>query len=249
MDLFFVDYDMLPLLIQENYLTGISQGLQQRSTLSSSKETPVGCRGTPSAELESLICCSKAAAALSRADTANSVLRSSQDWSLLSVIGAFCCLNVPAEIVAPLARGGDPQETVDRLAAYGLRREHLLEHMQSLMLKKQTRLYDLVESRSKAAFTRLCSSIQQQLCIQPKRTRSGPQSLKEVIEREEGDVSGEETDEEETEGDSAAAAAAAKRDNSAANKKAGSRAAAKTVQTKARGRGGGVRKERKVKNA
>ena len=70
-----------------------------------------------------------------------------------------------------------------------------------------------------------------------------------VIEREEGDVSGEETDEEETEGDSAAAAAAAKRDNSAANKKAGSRAAAKTVQTKARGRGGGVRKERKVKNA
>ena len=46
-------------------------------------------------------------------------------------------LRVSSQAVAPLAFGGDPKEAVDRLAVYGLKREHLIEHMQCLMLKKQ----------------------------------------------------------------------------------------------------------------
>ncbi|CDJ56721.1 methyltransferase domain-containing protein, putative [Eimeria maxima] len=134
--------------------------------------------------------------------------------------------------VSPLAYGGDPQETVNRLSLYGLRREHLLDHMQSLMLKKQTRLYDSVESKAKAAFTRLCSQQQQQQQqqqIKVKKGRSSGESLKEVMEREENGVSSEETDEEETEGDTLAA----KGDTSNIKKRGGGGGAAAKTQTAA----------------
>lgn len=41
------------------------------------------------------------------------------------------------QAVAPLLKGGEPKETADRLTTYGLRREHLVDHLQSLMLKRQ----------------------------------------------------------------------------------------------------------------
>ncbi|XP_026192006.1 replication factor C subunit 1 [Cyclospora cayetanensis] len=191
-DMFFVDYDMLPLLIQENYLTAIGQGLHQQLGNTSSLHSwdSHGTLGTaPSPELCALESSAKASRALCLADRANAVLRSNQEWSLLPTMAAFCCVDVPAEAVAPLACGGDPKATVERLSTYGLRREHLVDHMQSLMLRKQARLYESVESKSKAAFTRLCSSLlQQQTQIHCSKSKNRTQSLKEVIYATQADL-------------------------------------------------------------
>ncbi|KAL8271846.1 hypothetical protein Esti_004236 [Eimeria stiedai] len=248
LDYFFVDYDMLPLLIQENYLTAIGHGVQQRA----GGAARGGARG-PSAELEGLVCSARAARALAIADSVSSTLRTSQDWSLLPTLGAFCCVDVAAEVhkvkgfiprvnfpawfgrnstqtknkrlfselllqllrnptsgsgigslklsgyldalyamaVAPLLEEGDPKGTADRLAAYGLRREHLVEHIQSLMLRRQERLYERVDSKSKAAFTRHCSTLQQQVQVhlsKASRKAKGTESLKQALEGDEADL-------------------------------------------------------------
>ncbi|CDJ44854.1 methyltransferase domain-containing protein, putative [Eimeria tenella] len=187
---------MIPLLIHENYLAAISHGVQQRGgppgtppklTLGGPRGPPKeagkggppgGPQGGPSAELEGLTSCARAARALCQADVANAILRSVHkvngfiprvnfpSWlgrnstqtknkrlfselllqllktpsagssvGALKLSGYLDALYTMA--VAPLAHEGDAQETVKRLGVYGLRREHLVDHMQSLMLKKQ----------------------------------------------------------------------------------------------------------------
>ncbi|OEH73762.1 AAA family protein [Cyclospora cayetanensis] len=170
-DMFFVDYDMLPLLIQENYLTAIGQGLHQQLGNTSSLHSwdSHGTLGTaPSPELCALESSAKASRALCLADRANAVLRSNQEWSLLPTMAAFCCVDVPAEAVAPLACGGDPKATVERLSTYGLRREHLVDHMQSLMLRKQ-----VLEGDEPAESSSISSSDTEESSAQPAKKR-GP---------------------------------------------------------------------------
>ncbi|KAL8453945.1 hypothetical protein Emed_000656 [Eimeria media] len=93
--------------------------------------------------------------------------------------------------VAPLVEEGNWKETADRLGAYGLRREHLVEHMQSLMLRRQERLYEKVDSKSKAAFTRHCSAMQQQVHVhlsKASRKAKASESLKQALEEDEADL-------------------------------------------------------------
>lgn len=61
--------------------------------------------------------------------------------------------------LAPLLRGEDPKKCVEALEAYGLRREHLVDHLASLRLKTQARLYESVDSKTKAALTRCFNAL------------------------------------------------------------------------------------------
>jgi replication factor C subunit 1 len=77
MDLFFIDYDLVPLLVQENYL-------------SSAEKT---------GDLEQLKRIHRAADSIARGDIANLLIRKDQNWKLLDTFGFNSSL-YPAHLVA-----------------------------------------------------------------------------------------------------------------------------------------------------
>ncbi|PFH35773.1 ATPase, AAA family protein [Besnoitia besnoiti] len=111
LDRFFTDYDMLPLLIQENYVESFRQGQQCGSSptagtsaspysytakkqFSSANARPGG--STNDAMLTNLV--ASAACDLVEADVMNCVLRTNQQWGLLPDIGFFCCVSLPSKV-------------------------------------------------------------------------------------------------------------------------------------------------------
>ncbi|ESS30893.1 ATPase, AAA family protein [Toxoplasma gondii VEG] len=115
LDKFFSDYDLIPLLIQENYLEAFRQGMQRGSSPSAEKfSSPHTFSMTKKTSLSSassrvgvstqpndcfvINLVASAACDLVEADIMNNVLRVSQQWGMLPDIGFLCCVSLPAKV-------------------------------------------------------------------------------------------------------------------------------------------------------
>nr|CEL69260.1 TPA: replication factor c subunit, putative [Neospora caninum Liverpool] len=115
LDKFFSDYDLIPLLIQENYLEAFRQGLQRNSSRSPEKSSSphsfaMAKKAFPSSsnprpggathpnDVFAVNLVASAACDLVEADIMNSVLRTNQQWGMLPDIGFLCCVSLPAKV-------------------------------------------------------------------------------------------------------------------------------------------------------
>ncbi|KAL7066728.1 putative replication factor C subunit protein [Cryptosporidium serpentis] len=214
-EMFFIDFDLIPLLIQENYITAFSGQSSYRISAQSKGNISYG----------NIDIISQIANLFAEADIYNFKLRSNNDWSLLSEIAINCAvipsgsqfqgsflarpefpkwlgknstrnknrrllsellayLTVGTKGTCPSSQGmklngyldclyhkaiipllnknGDFKDNIEKsldiMIKYGLNRDHFTEHITSLMLKQQDKLYDKVDSKTKSAMTRVINS-------------------------------------------------------------------------------------------
>ncbi|KAF7456821.1 ATPase, AAA family protein [Cryptosporidium felis] len=213
LDIFFIDFDLMPLLLEENYIAALSP----KSGHGSSAQAIVS---RPDA-LESIL---GSANLFLESDIFNSKLRTDNEWSLLSEIAINCAVlpgflthnsfiakpefpkwlgknstknknkRFLSELMAVITvgtKGNCPsskelrlsgyldliyfrataplldnnmdtkdaiQASISVLDEYCLSRNHITEHITSLMLKNQVKAYDKVDSKVKSAMTRVINS-------------------------------------------------------------------------------------------
>ncbi|KAH8584640.1 DNA replication repC1 [Cryptosporidium sp. chipmunk genotype I] len=215
LEIFFIDFDLMPLLLEENYISALS--VKGGGGFGSSNQQMTA---TPQV-VESIL---ESANLFVEADVFNAKLRADNEWSLLSEIAMNCAVapglcsansflarpefpkwlgknsttnknkrllselmaiitigrkgNCPSskglrlsgyldliyfKATAPLLNSKmDTKDAIEMsisfMDEYCLNRNHLIEHMSSLMLKNQTRTYDKVDSKTKSAMTRMINS-------------------------------------------------------------------------------------------
>ncbi|KAK9170741.1 Replication factor RFC1 C terminal domain protein [Cryptosporidium meleagridis] len=217
LEIFFIDFDLMPLLLEENYISALSVrsggGFGPGSSNQQMTVTPQ--------MIESVL---ESANLFVEADIFNSKLRTDNEWSLLSEIAVNCAVGpglcstnsflarpefpkwlgknsttnknkrLLSELMAIITvgrKGNCPsskglrlsgyldliyfkataplldskmdtkdaiQMSISFMDEYCLNRNHLIEHISSLMLKNQVRNYDKVDSKTKSTMTRIINS-------------------------------------------------------------------------------------------
>jgi replication factor C subunit 1 len=233
LDMFFVDYDLIPLLVQQNYLKCFAPG-----------------------EIGNAV---KSAALISQADCISRAIRAEQNWSLLPEFGLIGSVFVPPKpedgIGAPypefpvwlgknshsrkisrivqelecivstttsvgsknillsnyphvmyvsfvneLVRVGNGGLALPTLDALGVHKNDLLDLLTELLLPWQKNLYEDIDSKTKAAITRICNNHHMMLKSGAAHFRSAKSSSVSTglsLSDERGDAKVEEEDEEE----------------------------------------------------
>lgn len=253
LEIFFIDFDLMPLLLEENYISAFL--VKSGGGFGSSNQQ----MATSPQVIENIL---ESANSFVEADIFNSKVRSDNEWSLLSEIAmncavtpGFCSSNsflarpefpkwlgknsttnknkrLLSELMAIITvgrKGNCPtskglrlsgyldliyykattplldtkidtkdaiQMSISFMDEYCLNRNHLIEHMSSLMLKNQIRAYEKVDSKTKSAMTRIINSTTHavKFSIQPKKNSKSEDS--EFLRRK-----GEDQDEQEQEDD------------------------------------------------
>ncbi|CUV07608.1 unnamed protein product [Cryptosporidium hominis] len=217
LEIFFIDFDLMPLLLEENYISALSVksggGFGSGSSNQQMTVTPQ--------MIESVL---ESANLFVEADVFNAKLRTDNEWSLLSEIAVNCAVapglcstnsflarpefpkwlgknsttnknkRLLSELMAIITvgrKGNCPsskglrlsgyldliyfkattplldskmdtkdaiQMSISFMDEYCLNRNHLIEHISSLMLKNQVRTYDKVDSKTKTTMTRMINS-------------------------------------------------------------------------------------------